>query len=98
MTDQTAEDRTAARKAAEDEMRAALNDVQLDGPYEFPSEGLGFGLGVLFGPLPRQRFAVCLRCGAMVVLDDPETRDDRPIERSVRLHTAWHEEADRWKL
>jgi hypothetical protein len=46
----------------------------------------------MFGE-PRTRYCICLRCGAMVVLDDAETLDDgRVIERSVRLHTAWHEQ------
>ena len=91
MTDQTIDERIAARKAAEEELRTNLLRCNLDGPYEFPSGGMfGDPLGDLFGAA-RRRFAICLDCGSLVVLDDPETLDDgQVIERGVRLHTAWH--------
>lgn len=93
MTDQpkpTVEERIAERQAVEDELRARLADLQLDGPYDF-ARGLD-PLTAMFGGA-RDRFAVCLRCGAMVVLNDPEKRtDSRPIERGVRIHFTWHEQ------
>ena len=98
MTDQTnptADERIAQRQAAEDTLRAQLAALQLDGPYSFSR---GFDpVSVMFGGAGRDRFAICLRCGAMVVLDDPEERGpgEQPIERSVRIHTAWHKEAGR---
>lgn len=100
MTDQqpdTTEDRANARQAAEDARRAALAEFHLDGPYPFDHGG-GLTLGALLfgGSGIRDSFAVCLRCGAAVVLNDPEERPaGPPIERGVRLHTAWHEEVGR---
>lgn len=95
MTDQakpTAEERTAARQAAEDEKRARLAELHLDWPFPF-SHGDIFG--AIFNVGIRDSFAVCLRCGSIVVLNDPEERPDGPpVERGVRLHTGWHEQME----
>lgn len=89
---ETTEERMAARKKAEDDLRANLAELQLDGPHRLAAGGGFDPISLLFGE-PRTRYCICLRCGAMVVLDDAETLDDgRVIERSVRLHTAWHEQ------
>lgn len=90
----TTDERIAQHQAREDDLRAALADADLDGPFDFPSGGLDFGS--IFGGSARNRFAICLRCGAVVMLNDPEERPDGPpIERSVRLHLGWHLEVGR---
>lgn len=84
------------RERLEAEFRARLASVDLDGPFDFPKGG-GLDFAAMFGGAePRGRFAVCLRCGSMVVLGDPEERPDgSQVERGVRLHTFWHQELGR---
>lgn len=91
------EDRIAERAEQENEQRRRLAALQLDGPFDFPRGGGFDPFTALFGTGGmRDRFAVCLRCGSIVVLNDPEERPDGPpVERGVRLHTLWHEEAGR---
>lgn len=91
----TAEERAAEREEAERQLRNALATCHLDGPFAFPQAfdplTAVFGAGGI-----RDKFAVCLLCGAMVVLNDPEERTDGPpVERGVQLHVAWHAEAAR---
>lgn len=97
MTDhsKTTEERIAERREREEALRQQLRALDLDGPFDFPRSGFD-SMSAIFGSV-RDRFAICLRCGALVVLNDPEERPDAPpIERGVRLHTAWHEqETDR---
>lgn len=86
-------EREAARKAAEDELRTKLAAVDLDGPFDFPAtlDPMAMLLGGARG-----RYAICLKCGAVVVLDDPqEVAGIEPIERGVWLHTRWHAEVAR---
>lgn len=95
----TVEELMAARQHAKDQLRDQLGRLDLDGPFDFPTGG-GFGdvLGSLFGGSPaRNQFAICLLCGSIVVLNDPEDLGNGgpPIERGVRLHTTWHEEVSR---
>lgn len=91
----TTDERIAQHQAREDDLRAALADADLDGPFDFPSGGGLFG-GLPFTSPARNRFAICLRCGALVALNDPEERPDGPpIERGVRIHTTWHLEVGR---
>lgn len=96
---QTAEERIAQRRNQEDRLREQLAAIDLDGPFDFPRGGFDpmaamFGGG---GSGARDRFAVCLRCGSIVVLNDPEDlgQGGAPIERGVRLHLAWHEQVTR---
>lgn len=96
MSDETVEDRIAARREAEQEHREALARMGLDGPHTF-SGGDMFG-GMFAEPLV---YAICVGtggwvgCGSMVRLSDPEEFDGKPdIERSVRLHLEWHAALD----
>lgn len=95
MTDKTAEERIAERKAAEENLRRQLAEVDLDGPYKITQSGGMFGGFDMFaaGDI---LYAICFKCGSMVRLNDPEeTEPDKvPIERSVRLHTEWHAELE----
>lgn len=85
----------AEKDERREQRRLALAAVNLDGPFEFPTGGDILG-GLFGGYGARSSFAVCLCCGSMVVLDDPEeAADGRHYERGVRLHTAWHQEMDR---
>lgn len=87
MTEQTVEDRIAEKKRDDERLRAALAAIDLDGPHAFQGGDL---FGSAFGG-GRLRYAICLRCGAMVKLDDPtEGPNGTQIERSVQLHAAWH--------
>lgn len=92
MSDKPTE-RQVHREQAEADLRERLAAVQLDGPFEFPRGG-GLDFAAIFGGgEPRGRFAICLRCGSTVVLDDPEELPSGlQVERGVRLHTLWHEE------
>lgn len=95
MPDQpTIEERIARRREREERVREQLAAVHLDGPFDFPRGGFD-AIGAIFGGA-RDRFAVCLRCGSIVVLNDPEDigNGGAPIERGVRLHTAWHDQLD----
>lgn len=75
-------------KKKREDQRQALAGVQLDGPHFFNT---GFDAMGMFAQ--RNKFAICLRCGSLVVLNDPETSPEGwEIERSVRIHLEWHEE------
>lgn len=88
MTDESIDQRIAKRQAEEDRVRALLAQAQFDGPYRFHS---GDALSMMFGG-GALVYAICLRCGAMVRLEDPMELPDRtPIERGVKLHIDWHE-------
>lgn len=91
------EERRAAQQAQEDTFRAALAVLQFDGPFDFPAGGFDVFSALAFGGwAPRSKFAICLRCGACVVLADAEELPDgKQMERGVRLHTAWHEDLGR---
>lgn len=97
MTDKpTIEERIAQRRQAEDELRVQLAAVNLDGPHKFPTGGGFDPIGSFLGGGARSSYAICLTCGAVVVLEDPEElADGRQVERGVRLHTVWHEETSR---
>lgn len=88
MTD--VEDRIAQRKAEEARLQEGLAAAGFDGPFVFHSgdmfSGGFFGGGAL-------RHAICLTCGSMVRLDDPQEREDGapPIERGILLHSSWHQ-------
>ena len=60
-------------------LRGALAGLQFDGPK------------VLGGDMFGATGAICLRCGALVMLGDAEEREGRATERGVRLHVGWHE-------
>lgn len=71
MTDQkkpTVDELLSDREAAEDNLRATLLQHGYDGPFPFVRGGFELGAW-LFGGV-RDTFAVCLKCGAMVVLND----------------------------
>lgn len=83
----TADERIAEQKAAEEALRARLAELQYDGPHECG----GFDpVSMLFGGGPT-RYCICLRCGAMVRLDDGMEDEGRLIERSIRLHGEFHD-------
>jgi hypothetical protein len=76
------DERIAQRKAEQDRLRATLAEWSLDGPHTVWGSG-PFG--------PSLTYAVCLKCGAMVMLGDLEQLvEGMWTERGVRLHTAWH--------
>lgn len=80
------DERVAKRREEEEALRQRLADANLDGPHHFPDGVLGF-LGA------RNKFAVCLTCGAMVLLNDHAQNDEGGYyERSATLHMRWHAE------
>lgn len=94
MTDQsppTVEDRIAARNAATEALRHRLAAMQLDGPHRFPSGSTFDPVSTMFGSRVRDQYAICLRCGTVVMLNDPEVGRDGEgaIERGVHLHVDW---------
>jgi len=90
-TAKTADERIAERDAATEVFREQLASMMFDGPHGITQGGPFGGMG-LFGS-GEIRYAICLKCGAMVRLDDPLERDGLPpVERSIRLHWEWHEE------
>lgn len=89
MTTKATEQRIAERRQANDELRERLAGLDFDGPFEIHA---GFDpISFLAGP---SRYAICLRCGCMVRVDDPEEREGRMIERSIRVHVEWHASID----
>lgn len=69
-------------KAEKERLRTTLAEWNLDGPHEF------YGGGVFGGALT---YAICLTCGAMVLLNDVEELvEGMWTERNVRIHTVWH--------
>lgn len=83
----TVDERIAAREERERVLREKLLAIGLDGPHEIRT---GDPLSFLAGTFT---YAICLECGSLVKLDDPEPSEGDPevmIERSVRLHTLWH--------
>ena len=75
-------------EATLDETRERLRVRHFDGPHEIRSGGFDPIASMLGGgPV---RYAICLVCGAMLRLDDHETRDDMLVERGVGKHMAFH--------
>ncbi len=75
----------AARKAREEELRAELLERSFDGPHFIESGGLD--IASIFGGTSSTIYAICLRCGSMVRLNDV---DENGNERSIGLHLKWH--------
>jgi hypothetical protein len=68
--------------AEENRLRETLAEWHLDGPHAIWGGG-PFGTALTY--------AVCLKCGAMVMLGDVEELvEGMHTERSVRIHTVWH--------
>lgn len=82
------DERVAKISEAEERLRQGLAARNMDGPHRFP-DGM-FGAGLFGGG--RDKFAVCLVCGAMVLLNDhAQNEDGSAYERSATTHANWHE-------
>lgn len=66
----------------------------MEGPYRFPAEGMfGGALSSMLGHQGKDMFAICTKCGVLVLLNDlVEDKEGRVIERSATKHAQWHEE------
>lgn len=78
----TVEEDRAAREAYAEKLHA----LGFAGPRKLGESGF-LGLGSHEG-------AVCLTCGSLVLLGDPEDTDHGPIERGIRLHVEYHARQD----
>lgn len=88
MAEKSIDERVEERRQAEEALRNQLAGLNLDGPHRLPSGGLDFGS--MFGA-SRDKYAICLTCGAVVMLNDPLEADGHFIERSVKIHVEWHQ-------
>lgn len=77
------------REAAREQIRVGLAGAGFDGPFDIQT---GDVMAMVWGA--NQMYAVCLSCGAMVMLGDGAEIPGRPgmvFERGIGLHVDWHQ-------